>query len=300
VWINRQGKEETISAPPRSYAAARISPDGTRVALEIRDQESNIWIWDLARQTLTRLTDGHSVDTSPVWTPDSARIIFRSARDGIGNLYWQAANNTGAVERLTMGLNSQFSTSISPDRTRLVFTETGPNATDDIVMMTMDGKRATEPLIHTKYRETNAEISPNGRWIAYASNESGTMQVYVRPFPNVDGGHWPVSTGPVGSRPLWARNGRELFYVDDAANRLMVVPVQSDGETFGLGTPVKVFDYPLAVNTYSPRSFDISPDGQRFLVIKDATNDQSSTATTASMVVVVNWLEELKQRVPVH
>jgi hypothetical protein len=167
-------------------------------------------------------------------------------------------------------------------------------------MMTMDDKRATEPLIHTKYRETNAEISPNGRWIAYASNESGTMQVYVRPFPIVDGGHWPVSTGPVGSRPLWARSGRELFYVDDAANRLMVVPVQSDGETFGLGTPVKVFDYPLAVNTYSPRSFDISPDGQRFLVIKDASNGQSSTATSASMVVVVNWLEELKQRVPVH
>jgi hypothetical protein len=126
------------------------------------------------------------------------------------------------------------------------------------------------------------------------------MQVYVRPFPNVDGGHWQVSTGSVGSRPLWARNGRELFYVDDAANRIMVVPVQSDGETFRLGTPVKVFDYRLVVNLPVTRSFDISPDGQRFLVIKDATNDQSSTATPASMVVVVNWLEELKQRVPVH
>jgi serine/threonine-protein kinase len=196
AWINRQGKAETINAPPRSYAAARISPDGTRVALEIRGQDNNIWIWDLARQTLNRLTDGHSVDNSPVWTPDSARIIFRSARDGIGNLYWQAANNTGAVERLTMSLNSQSSTSISPDGTRLVFTETTPNATDDILMMTMDGKRPTKPLIHTQYRETNAEISPNGRWIAYESNESGTMQVYVRPFPNVDDGYWPVSTGP--------------------------------------------------------------------------------------------------------
>jgi serine/threonine-protein kinase len=300
VWINRQGKEETINAPPRSYAAARISPDGTRVALEIRDQEYNIWIWDLARRTLTRLTDGHSLDASPVWTPDSARIIFRSALDGIGNLYWRAANNTGAVERLTMSLNIQVPTSISPDRTRLVFTETTPNATDDILMMTMDGKRPTEPLIHTKYRETNAEISPNGRWIAYESNESGTMQVYVRPFPNVDAGYWPVSTGPVGSRPLWARSGRELFYVDDAANRLMVVPVQSDGETFRLGTPAKVFDHPV-VNPYAARSFDISPDGERFLVIKDnATNEQSSTASPTRMVVVVNWLEELKQRVSVH
>jgi serine/threonine-protein kinase len=300
VWINRQGKEETINAPPRSYAAARISPDGTRVALEIRDQEYNIWIWDLARRTLTRLTDGHTLDVSPVWTPDSARIIFTSAPDGVLNLYWQAANNTGAVERLTMSLNVQVPTSISPDRTRLVFTESTPNASDDILMMTMDGKRATEPLIHTKSREFNPEISPNGRWIAYESNESGTNQVYVRPFPNVDAGHWQVSTGPVGSRPLWARNGRELFYVDDAANRFMVVPVQSDGETFRLGTPVKVFDDRL-FNPYTARSFDISPDNQRFLVIKDnATKEQSSTATSASMLVVLNWLEELKQRVPVH
>jgi serine/threonine-protein kinase len=306
VWINRQGKEETINAPPRSYTAARISPDGTRVALEIRDQEYNIWVWDLARRTLTRLTDGHGLDRSPVWTPDSARIIFASAPDGIGNLYWQAANNTGAVERLTMSLNIQAPTSISPDGSRLVFTE-GTNTSaaagvveTDILMMTMDGKRPTEPLIHTKYREVNAEISPNGRWIAYESNESGTMQVYVRPFPNVDSGHWQVSTGSVGSRPLWARSGRELFYLDDAANRLMVVPVQTGGQTFTAGNPVKVFDNRMVSNGIAQRSFDISPDGQRFLVIKDATNDQSSTATPASMVVVVNWLEELKQRVSVH
>jgi serine/threonine-protein kinase len=273
-----------------------------RVALEIRDQGYNISVWDLGRQTLTRLTDGHSIDRSPVWTPDNARIIFTSAPDGVGNLYWQAANNTGAVERLTMSPDLQASTSISPDGTRLVFTG-NINTSGDILMMTMDGKRRTEPLIHTKYRETNAEISPNGRWIAYESDESGTNQVYVRPFPNVDGGHWQISTGG-GSRPLWARNGRELFYLDDAANRLMVVPVQTGGQTFTGGNPVKVFDNRIVSNWTAERSFDISPDGQRFLVIKDikdnATNDQSSTATPASMVVVLNWLEELKQRVLAH
>jgi serine/threonine-protein kinase len=186
-----------------------------------------------------------------------------------------------------MSLNAQFSTSISPDGTRLVFTESTASTSEDILMTTMDGKRPTEPLIHTMYREVNAEISPNGRWIAYESNDSGTNQVYVNPFPNVDGGHWQVSTGSVGSRPLWARSGRELFYVDDALNRVMVVPVQSDEETFRLGTPVKVFDYRM-FNPYAWRGFDISPDGQRFLVIKEnATNEQSSTATPASMVVVV-------------
>jgi serine/threonine-protein kinase len=299
VWINRQGKEEPIAAPPRAYAAARLSPDGTRVALVIRDQDQDIWIWDLARQTLTRLTDNPTLDQFPVWTPDSARIIFSSGRDGIGNLYWQAANNTGAVERLTMSPNLQRPTSISG--TRLVFIESNPKTGNDVAMMTIDGKRNSDPLIHTTAREFNPEISPNGRWIAYESQESGTNQVYVRPFPNVDGGHWQVSTSNDSSRPLWARSGRELFYVDDSTNTLMVVPVQTDGKTFSLGNPTKVFDYRLVVSAFAERSFDISPDGQRFLVIKDnTTSDPTSTATPASMVVVLNWLEELKQRLPVH
>jgi serine/threonine-protein kinase len=171
--------------------------------------------------------------------------------------------------------------------TRLVFMENTPETGLDIGMKIMDGK-ATDLLIHTKHREKNPEISPNGRWIAYESDESGANQVHVRPFPNVDSGHWPVSTGSVGSRPLWAPNGRELFYVDDAANRLMVVPVQTDGETFKPGTPLKLFDYRLDTNP--SRTFDISPDGQRFLIIKD-NSDQSLTVS-----VVLNWLDELKQR----
>jgi eukaryotic-like serine/threonine-protein kinase len=300
VWINRQGKEEPIPAPQRAYVVARISPDGTHIALEIRDQTNNIWIWDLARQTLTRLTDGSRIDQDPVWTRDSARIIFSSARDGIGNLYWQAANNTGAVERLTISPNSQHPTSLSPDGSRLVYVESMPATGNDIGMMTMDGKRATDLLIHTMYRESNPEISPNGRWIAYESQESGANQVYVRPFPNVDAGHWLVSTTG-GSRPVWARNGRELFYLAEASNRLTVVPVQTDGQTFIASSPAKVFDNGVTAFASPSRGFDIAPDGQRFLIIKDNTAiDQTSTSTPASMVVVLNWVEELKQRVPVH
>jgi serine/threonine-protein kinase len=301
AWINRQGKEEPIGAPARAYVIPRISPDGTRAALDIRDQENDIWVWDFARKTLTRLTIDPRPDQYPVWTPDSARIIFYSVRDQIGNIYWQAANNTGVVERLTTGPTPQRPTSISRDGTRLVFFEDTPPTGNDIGMMTMGDKRTTETLIHSPFRELNPEISPDGRWIAYESDESGTNQVYVRPFPNVDGGHWQVSTGS-GSRPMWARSGRELFYVDDAANKLMVVPVQTGGQAFSQGTPVKVFDNRVTVNGLAlQRTFDISPDGQRFLVIKDNTaTDQTSTATLASMVVVLNWTEELKQRVPTH
>ena len=123
VWLDRQGHEEPIKAPPRAYAHLRLAPDGTRIALHIRDQESDIWVWDLARETLTRLTFDPSLDRFPVWTPDSKRIIFASDRAGAANLYWQAADNTGTVERLTQSSNVQWPYSISPDGTRLVFEE---------------------------------------------------------------------------------------------------------------------------------------------------------------------------------
>ena len=155
------------------------------------------------------------------------------------------------------------------------------------------GKGRIEPLIHTGFNELNAEISPDGRWLAYQSNESGWLEVYVRPFPKVDSGRWQVSTGG-GTRPLWARNGRELFYLD-GNNLLTSVPVQTAGSTFSAGNPTKILNTAYWV-TLSGRTYDASPDGQRFLMIKDAAATQTSTATPASMVVVINWFEELRAR----
>jgi serine/threonine-protein kinase len=293
VWVNRQGRDEPISAPARTYAQPRISPDGTRVALEIRDQENDIWIWDLARQTPTRLTFDPGVDQFPVWTPDGRRIIFTSGRNGIGNLYWQAADNTGSVERLTTNPNLQRATSISPDGKHVLLVETTPAGGNDINLLTMDEKKSVTPLVHTPYREFNGEISPDGRWLAYESSESAVNQVYVRPFPNAEAGHWQISTAG-GTRPLWARNGRELFYVGPDS-KLMVVPVVVRGENFIPGNPTKVFD--VSISTSSPgRTYDISPDGQRFLLIKENSGAEQASTTPASMIVVLNWLEELKTR----
>jgi serine/threonine-protein kinase len=297
AWVNRQGREEPINAPPRAYAEPRLSPDGTRVAVEIRDQENDIWIWDLMRQTPTRFTFDPGNDLSPVWTPDSRRIIFTTQRGGISNLYWQAADNTGMVERLTTSMNFQAPTSISPDGKSLVFIEVTPGRAADLNLLAMDGQRATKPLIHTTFIEVNGEISPDGRWIAYQTNESGQDQVYVRPFPNVDSGRWLISTAG-GTRPLWARNGRELFYVDGEST-LMAVPIQTSGQAFNAGSPAKVFDAKIFADpAVSPgRTYDVSPDGQRFLVIKDnAASDGASNATVPGMVVVTNWFEELKAR----
>jgi serine/threonine-protein kinase len=300
VWVNRQGKEEAIKAPPRAYAYPRLSPDGSRVALDIRDQENDIWIWDLARETLTRLTFDPSGDSYPVWTPDSRRVVFASQRAGAANLYWQAADGTGTVERLTTSLNIQNATSISHDGMRLVFFEIVPKTGADLYLLPLQSERRATPLVQTTFTERHAEVSPDGSWIAYESNESGQYQIYVRPFPNVDGGRWQVSTSGGSTRPLWARSGKELFYLSGDGT-LTTVPVRTIGSTFSAGNPSKVFDtkyYGTGSGT-SGRTYDVSADGQRFLMIKDTpTSDQQPTTTPASMIVTLNWTEELKRLSP--
>jgi serine/threonine-protein kinase len=311
VWVNRQGHEDPISAAPlRNYLYPRLSPDGTKVALDIRDQEYDIWIWDLARQTLTRLTHDPALDMFPVWTPGSRRIIFASLRSGVSNLFWQAADNTGTVDRLTNSPNSQVPTSISPDGTLLIVREVTPKTGGNLRVLRMDGPfgqpgagpstlpagglRLTEPLMQTTFSADTGEISPDGHWLAYQSNDSGQAQIYVRPFPNVDSGHWTISTSG-GTKPLWARSGKELFYFD-GTNALTSVAIHT-GPTFSAGNPTKLFDGQYFAAPVG-RTYDISPDGQRFLMIKAiATGDLASTS--ASIVVVINWLEELKAKVPV-
>jgi serine/threonine-protein kinase len=153
-----------------------------------------------------------------------------------------------------------------------------------------------EPSAQSLFDGTWAEFSPDGRYLAYTWSESGRSEVYVRPFPQVDRGRWQISTAG-GTRPAWARNGRELFYLD-ASNTLTAVPVQTSGSTFSAGKPAKVFDAKYA-QPYPARYYDVSPDGQRFLMIKDSAASDPN-ATPASMVVVLNWTEELKRLVPVR
>ena len=148
----------------------------------------------------------------PVWTPDGRRLAFRSQRSGPHNLFWQAADGTGPVERLTESPNEQSPHAFSPDGTRLLIREERPTTGADLALLTLEGERRVETLVQTTFTERNGEISPDGRWLAYQSDESGQFEIYVRPFPDVNSGRWQISTGG-GTRPLWARRGRELFYV---------------------------------------------------------------------------------------
>ena len=217
VWVDRKGHEEPINAPPRPYGSPRISPDGTRLLLGMTDQETNdIWIWDLERETLRRLTVAPGSDSLARWTPDGRRIIFTSDRAGVLNLYSQAADGTGAADRLTTSANQQFPSSISPDGTLVVgferlsiaaSTQMAPGAAWRVRLYPMaalasrpgpgpSSSTTTSPPAQTLFDGVWAEFSPNGRYLAYQSveGEPGPSEVYVRPFPHVDSGRWQIST----------------------------------------------------------------------------------------------------------
>jgi eukaryotic-like serine/threonine-protein kinase len=299
VWVSRQGAEVPIAAPPRAYTSARLSPDGKRVALQISGQGSEIWTWDFAREKLTRLIFSQS--SLPLWTPDGRHIIFGSAREnapGASNLYRRAVDGTGIDERLTTSAHGQRTNAISPDGTRLVFEELMPSAGYDFMLMSLEGTPRVEPLLQTPFDERNAAISPDGRWMAYESNESGQSQIYMRPFPNVADAKYQISTGG-GRTPAWAPDGHDLFFVDRAST--MAVTVQLT-PTFSAGNPTKLFDAPSILldarfsGGGTHRTYDLSRDGQRFLMIKENAGSSESNAPPAAMIVVQNWFEELKAK----
>ena len=238
VWVDRQGHEEAIRAPARSYAAPRLSPDGTRVALEVRDQENDIWIWDFLRGTLTRVTFDPGIDWAPAWTPNG-RVVFGSQRGGgFSSLFMQAADGSGAIERLTQSANIQLPSAVSPDGRHVIFGEGSVATRTDVMMLTLDKDHRAQPLVQTPFFEDNGEISPDGRWLGTSPATPGNIRFQVRPFPDVNSGYWQVSTGG-GIEPLWARNGEELFY-RGPNGALMSVRVER-GTTWRTAEPTIVF-----------------------------------------------------------
>ena len=292
TWVGRDGNEESVPASPRAYDHPRVSPDGTRVAVDIADgNNTDVWIWNLERETATQLSFDEANDDFPLWTPDSAHVVFRSTRDG-GGMFWKAADGTGQVEQLNDGAARPYAWAADG---RLIFDQVG-----DIGVLTLEGERTTEMLLDAEFLEGEPALSPDGRWLAYVSLETGSDPlIYVQPFPNIDDGRWNVSLG-FGAHPVWSPDGRELFY--RGRTDLMVAQVETDS-TFTHGTPEPVFSlsgYGMQGSPATGRRFDIAPEGDRFIVRAPfgAAVQTGDDEPFNGLIFVENWFQELTERVP--
>jgi serine/threonine-protein kinase len=302
VWVDRQGREVPLGTPPRPYLYPRISPDGKRVAIDVTESAGvdtggarDIWIWDLRRSTLELFTKDPAHNPLVAWSPDGRQLAYGSERSGVSNVYRQSSDGSGVAERLFESDELQMPISYAPDG-RLLASVGVPGQQRDIHLMSLEGTRKIEPLIHSPANELWAEVSPDGRWVAYDSDESGQFEVYVRPFPDAyAGSRWQVSSGG-GKQPLWSRAGNELFF-RDFNGAVLSVPV-TPGPTFAPGRPVRIIagsGYHGAGAQGGGRTYDVSPDGRRFLMLKLAGQSQAP-----QLVVVLNWFDELKRMAPIH
>jgi Tol biopolymer transport system component len=256
----------------------------------IEEQETQIWQYDLLRDRLTRFTFEGNSNLVPVWTPDGKRIGFISNKEGPQNLFWQLADGSGGSERLTTNDYTQVPHSWSPDGQLLAFVEVSPTTGWDIWVLRV-GDRKAQPFLRTQFNESVPRFSPDGRWIAYISNESGRFEIYVQPYPGA-AGKWQISTEG-GTEPVWNPNGRELFY--RSGNKMMAVDITTQSG-FAAGNPRTLFEGRYEPAPITNPNYDVSPDGQRFLMVKPVEREQ---AVPTQINVVLNWFEELKRRVPV-
>ena len=289
VWVNRRGEEQMLTAPPRPYVFPKISPDGKQVGVAITGQETQLWSYDLSRETLTRLTFDGTLNLNTIWTPDSKSIIFQSNKDGPPNIYSQRADGSGGLERLTSSDFVHFPVSISPDGQLLAYGEINPTTGYDLWILRLKDHQAM-PFLRTPFTESVPQFSPDGRWLAYISNESGRYEVYVQPYPG-PGGKWQISTDG-GTEPIWNPNGRELFYRDGSKMMSVQISTQSGLTT---GKPRMLFEGPYQPSPATTPNYAVSPDGQRFLMFKFAG---ASEEAPMQINVVLNWFEELKRHVP--
>ena len=305
-WVDRQGRLERTAAPVRSYnftqSSLRVSPDGTRVAVTVDAERStstsvsaarstgggsDIWIWEMGRNTLTRLSFSTQAG-SPLWTPDSKRVCYSSRNDD--ELVCQNADGSGQPQTLSKIDQLGSLKSFSPDGTRLLVVTTA----GDIAMVTIGPPAVTRPLLNTRFNEGGPAISPDGRWLAYNSSESGRSEVYVRPFPNVDQGRWQVSTEG-GAEPRWSRDGGQLFFISGGGpvQRAIWSTTVQPGAVFSAAPPTMV----LKVDNDASIAYDMAADGRFLLHAAASTTDAAIAAPRSQIVVVQNWFDELRARV---
>jgi serine/threonine-protein kinase len=298
-WMDREGKFTPLRETPGNYNNLALSPDGKRLALDIVDGgRRDIWVYEWERDTLTRLTFAGVANSFPVWTPDGQRIVYSSQEKvGSTNLWWIRADGAGDAQRLTEGKSVQYARSWRPDGKVLAFNQLNPNY--DIMTVPIEGDEKSgwkpgEPkaFLSNPFIVQSPAFSPDGRWLAYHSTESGPLEVYVRPFPG-PGGKWQISTGG-GVTPKWSHNGKELFY-RTADSKIMVVSYTASGDSFHAGKP-QLWSPGQFTDRGATYNFDLHPDGKRFAVLKTPGTVQAAAVNKVSFIF--NFFDEIRRKFP--
>ena len=283
VMVDRAGRARVLPAGPQAYIAPRVSPDGRQIAVEVDELDlvnSDVWVYDMAQHTRTRLTFDQSAHR-PIWTPDGRRIVYSRGQFGQGDLSWIPADGSGPAELLLVAPEDQWAGDVTPDGRTLLFRSGGGGPVRSIHTLSLQGPRTAQPFLANQFDNHSPSLSPDGHWVASVSNESGRLEVYVRPFPG-SGGRWQVSLDG-GSEPVWAANGRELFYRN--GTKMMVAAIALH-PTFTVGARRELFEGNY-VNDPVYRSYDVTRDGQAFVMVR-------SPKPSADFIVVLNWFDQLR------
>lgn len=293
VWVDRQGNVSRLIDDRATYANPRLSPDGKQLALTVlRDGNWDVWVYDLVRSVSTRLTFDDASDTEQIWSPDGRDLVFSSGRKGVDNLYRKRADGSGEEERLTEGTIPLWASSWAPDDSAVVATSNAGSL--DVSVIPLRAPRNPQPLLKSTFSESDGAISPNGRWLAYASAESGRSEIYVQPFPS-GGGRWQISDAG-GGYPRWSRDGKELFYRSD--DGIMSASIESGGDSLRTSKPLRLFsgDFQggslgLSIAGNSFADYDVSADGRRFVMFSKAGDNSAERAGIVTLVAP--WFDEL-------
>jgi Tol biopolymer transport system component len=287
VWVDQQGIEQPVTDNPFAYSAPRLSPDGQRIAC-LEGRESQVYVYDLTRGTNSPLTaEGYA--GPPIWSPDGKRLLFPWMKSLVWNVFSQPYDGSSPMERLTTKEYFQLPGSWHSDGKTVAIVELRSDADFDISLLDVPSGRVT-PFLDSQFNEIFPEFSPDGRWMAYTSDESKHNEVYVRAFPG-PGMKQPVSNEG-GDQPLWARDSKQLFYRWE--DQLWVVDVRTESG-FTTSKPRLLFDKPGYSASFPIRGYDLSLDSQQFLMVK---LEERKPAPVTEMILVQNWFEELKRLVP--
>jgi Tol biopolymer transport system component len=293
AWLDGAGKVQTLLAKPGNYAHPGMSPDGQRLAL---DDGSDVWIYDWQRDTMTRLTFTGNA-SYPIWSPDGRHIAFRVLGEG---MYAIRSDGAGKPQPLTQSKNPQIAWSFTPDGKRLAFFDQGPKTTWDLSTVPLEndsaGLRGGKPevFLQTAADERYPSFSPDGWWMAYSSDESGTFQVYVRAFPD-KGGKWQISNSG-GYYPMWSRNGHELLF-ETSDNHIMAAAYTEKGDSFVADKP-RVWSEKQIGGVVGAKNVDLAPDGKRIIALMPTETPKAQQAQS-HVTFLQNFFDELRRRVPV-